>query len=607
MSDIDAMFKDDRYEFLRRKYREERDRRIRSEGDAQYIPVKGKYSRYVERDPNVEEVIEREPLNDEVGTIIIGGGWAGLMAAGRLTEQGEHDIRIIDDAADFGGAWYWNRYPGCQCDVDSYCYLPMLEVTGYMPEKKYSDAPEIHGYAQILAKHYNLYDKAVFQTRVTEMRWNESTKRWILKTNRGDEMTAQFVVLAPGLTSRAKLPNIPGLDEFKGHVFHTSRWDYDYTGGSYTDTNLSNLSDKNVGIIGTGCTAIQCIPYLAESSKHLTVFQRTPSAIDVRANKETDPEWFRSQEPGWQVRRRKNLDDLINNRTAEEDMIHDGWTDIAWRLQKGEFPVGQVSFEHDDPDKIMKALELADFEKMAEIRARVDETVKNPEVADMLKAWYGHLCKRPTFNDQYLDTFNRPNVTLVDTANTQGVQRLTENGVVANGVEYSLDCLILSTGFEQASSYDLRLAVDVFGRDGESLYDHWAKGMRTLHGHSVHGFPNWFFIGASQVGVTFNFVAVVEPVAEHVAYIIAESKRRGVETVEATAAAEEEWVEEVKKNTLNLDFLDACTPGYYNNEGKFREATATFWGDWYYGGLFNFIDMLEDWRKDGNIEGMTTQ
>ncbi|MCB2014595.1 MAG: NAD(P)/FAD-dependent oxidoreductase [Sphingobium sp.] len=601
------MFKDDRYEFLRKKYREERDRRMRPEGDAQYVPVKGKYARYVDHDPNVDEVIEREPINDEVGTIIIGGGWAGLMAAGRLTEQGVHDIRIIDDAADFGGAWYWNRYPGCQCDVDSYCYLPMLEVTGYMPEKKYSDAPEIYGYAQILAKHYNLYDKAVFQTRVTEMRWNESAKRWILKTNRGDVMTAQFVVLAPGLTSRAKLPNIPGLEDFKGHVFHTSRWDYDYTGGSYTDPHLTNLADKKVGIIGTGCTAIQCIPYLAESSEHLTVFQRTPSAIDVRANKETDPEWFRSQEPGWQIRRRKNLDDLINNRTVEEDMIRDGWTDIAWRLQAGEFPVGQISFDDDSPTKIVKALELADFEKMAEIRDRVDETVKNPEVAEKLKAWYGHLCKRPTFNDQYLDTFNRPNVTLVDTADTQGVERVTENGVVANGVEYPLDCLILSTGFEQASSYDLRLAVDIFGRDGESLYDHWGQGMRTLHGHSVHGFPNWFFIGASQVGVTFNFVAVVEPVAEHVAHIIAEAQRQGAETVEATAEAEEAWVKEVKKNMLNLDFLDACTPGYYNNEGKFREATATFWGDWYYGGLFHFIDMLADWRKAGDMEGMTVE
>lgn len=607
MSKIDTMFEDDRYQFFRQKYREERDRRIRPEGEAQYVPVKGEYARYVERDPNINEVLERDPINDEVGTVIIGGGWAGLVAGGRLVEQGVDDVRIIDDAADFGGAWYWNRYPGCQCDVDSYCYLPMLEETGYMPLKKYSDAPEIYDYARILGNHYNLYDKALFQTRVTEMRWNEATKRWNLRTNRGDEMVAQFVILAPGLTSRAKLPNIPGLQDFKGHVFHTSRWDYDYTGGSYTDTNLSKLKDKKVGIVGTGCTAIQCIPHLAASSEHLTVFQRTPSAIDVRANVDTDREWFSSQEPGWQVRRRKNLDDLINNRTVEQDLIRDGWTDIAWRLQKGEFPVGKISFDNDDPELIGKALELADFEKMAEIRARVDETVTDPEVAEKLKAWYGHLCKRPTFNDQYLDTFNCPNVTLVDTADSQGVERVTEHGIVANGVEYPIDCLILSTGFEQASSYDKRLAVDVYGRNGESLYDHWGNGMRTFHGHSVHGFPNWFFIGASQVGVTFNFVAVVEPVGEHVAHIIAEAKRRGLETVEATAEAEQAWVEEVEKNMMDLEFLEACTPGYYNNEGKFKESTATFWGDWYFGGLYNFIEMLEGWREEGTMEGMATE
>ncbi|WBX83776.1 flavin-containing monooxygenase [Sphingosinicella microcystinivorans] len=607
MSNVDALFRDGHYEGLRKKYRQERDRRIRPEGEGQYIPVTGRYARYVDHDPQAPADIERAPLTDEIKTLIIGGGWSGLLAAGRLMEQGVDDFRIIDDAADFGGAWYWNQYPGAQCDVDSYCYLPLLEETGYMPKRKYSDAPEIQDYARIIGEHYKLYDKAIFRTRVTEMRWDESSKRWIVKTNRHDELTAQFVVLAPGLTSRAKLPGIAGLDEFEGHAFHTSRWDYQYTGGSYYEP-MSNLAGKKVGIIGTGCTAIQCIPHLAASAEHLYVFQRTPSAIDVRNNSDTDPEWYYSQEPGWQVRRRKNFDDLINNRPFTEDLVADGWTDIARKLKAGEYPFGVIRFGEDDPETIAKALELADFHKMDEIRGRVDQTVKDPEVAEKLKAWYAHLCKRPTFNDDYLDTFNRQNVTLVDTADNRGVERITKQGIVANGVEYPVDCLIFSTGFEQASSYELRFAVNVFGRDGQSLYEYWKGGMRTLHGHSAHGFPNWFFIGASQVGVTFNFVAVVDPVAQHVAYIISEADRRGIETVEATTAAEDEWVKTIHDNALdNLDFLESCTPGYYNSEGKIRESQSSFWGDWYFGGLFNFIDMLESWRTAGKLEGMAVE
>lgn len=594
------------YETLRQKYKEERDRRVRPDGESQYIPVTGKYASYVDHDPRITDEFHREPINDEVEVTIVGGGWAGLLTAARLHERGVRDIRIVDDASDFGGAWYWNQYPGAQCDVDSYCYLPLLEETGYMPEQKYSDAPDIQDYAKLIGEHYNLYDKAVFRTRIDEMRWDEASRRWILSTNRGDTMRSRLVVLAPGVTSRAKLPGIPGLDTFEGHSFHTSRWDYDYTGGDYHG-NLSNLADKNVGIIGTGCTAIQAIPPLAASSKHLFIFQRTPSAIDYRNNTKTDPNWYRSQAPGWQRRRRENFDDLINGRPFDEDLVADGWTDMFRKMKAGEYPIGEVDFGV-DPKTFAEAAEKADFHKMDDIRDRVSRTVKQHAVAEKLKAWYARMCKRPTFNDDYLQTFNRPNVTLVDTADTRGVERITKDGVIAGGQEYKLDCLIFSTGFEQSSTYDRRMGVSVFGRGGKSIYEHWNEGMRTLHGHSLHGFPNWFFVGASQVGVTFNFVAVVDPVAQHVAYIIAETKRRGIEVVEATEEGEQGWVDEVKRHApKDLSFQVSCTPGYYNNEGKILDSNATFWGDFYMGGLNTFVSILEAWREMGDLAGMSLE
>jgi len=423
------------------------------------------------------------------------------------------------------------------------------------------------------------------------MRWNEAARRWVLKTNRGDEMKGRFVILASGPTSRAKLPGIPGLDDFQGHTFHTSRWDYDYTGGDNSG-NLHKLAGKRVAIIGTGCTAIQCVPHLAASAKHLYVFQRTASAVDLRHNKPTDPDWFKSLKPGWQRKRRDNFDDVINGRSFDEDLVSDGWTDMRVKLTTGGYPIGKIRADADPKEKAL-LLELADFHKMDEIRARVDETVNDKAVAELLKAWYARMCKRPAFHDEYLSTFNLPNVTLVDTSDARGVQRITRNGIVANGVEREVDCIIFSTGFEQSSAYRRRLGIEVYGKGGKSLYDHWDKGMRTLH---------------SQVGLTFNFCAVVDPIAQQVAYIISEAKRRGCESVEATVEGEKAWGDEVRANAPDdLSFQESCTPGYYNNEGKIRESTATFWGDFYMGGLNAFVAILEEWRNTGNMEGLAVE
>ncbi|MFP5320289.1 MAG: flavin-containing monooxygenase, partial [Acidimicrobiia bacterium] len=394
---------------LRRRYEHERDKRLRADGNEQYVEMVGPFARYLE-DPYVAPV-EREPLFDDVTVAVIGGGFAGLVTGARLKEAGIDDVRIIEKGGDFGGTWYWNRYPGAQCDVESYVYLPLLEETGYVPKEKYTRAPEILEHCHRIARHYDLYGNACLSTEVKAIDWDADRTRWVIRTNRGDAMTARFLVMGNGPLHRPKLPGIPGVESFRGHSFHTSRWDYDYTGGG-PDGGLDRLSDKRVGIIGTGATAVQCVPHLAETAQELYVFQRTPSSVDVRGNRPTDPEWAASLEPGWQRRRIENFTILTSGGIAEEDLVMDGWTDIIGKL------LTRVR-ESDAPDLsatgLASTMELADFDKMNEIRARVDALVHDRNTAEALKPWYRQFCKRPCFHDEYLQAFNRPNVHLVDT------------------------------------------------------------------------------------------------------------------------------------------------------------------------------------------------
>ena len=439
---------------LRDKYRAERDKRLRADGNEQYLEVVGEYERYI-HDPYVDP-IEREPLFDEVEVLIIGGGFGGLLAGARLREAGVDDIRVVEKGGDFGGTWYWNRYPGAACDVESYIYLPLLEEIGYIPKEKYSMAAEILEHSRAIGRHFDLYRNACFQTEVTAMRWDEIDGRWLVTTNRGDEIRARYICMASGPLHRPKLPGIPGIDSFQGHTFHTSRWDYDYTGGD-SDGALTGLADKRVGIIGTGATAVQCVPHLGAAAKELFVFQRTPSSIDVRDNRPTDPDWASTLGEGWQERRMENFNNLVTGIPEAEDLVNDGWTDIIGnlliRLRKES---GDMS-----PAGLARTMELADFEKMEQIRDRVDTIVNDPNTAEALKPYYRQFCKRPCFHDGYLATFNRPSVTLVNT-DGRGVKRITERGVVvdlpgADGelveTEFELDCLIYATGFEVGTDY----------------------------------------------------------------------------------------------------------------------------------------------------------
>ena len=587
---------------LREKYRIERDKRIREDGENQYIEAASAFAHYADDDPYVDAGFVREPLDIDIEVAVIGAGFSGLMTAARLKERGITNFRIIEAGGDFGGTWYWNRYPGAQCDIESYCYLPLLEETGYMPKEKYSFAPEIYAHTQRIGNYFGLYDNTIFQTRVTQVKWLEEAQRWQISTQRNDNIRAQFVIQATGPANRPKLPGIPGIADFKGHTFHTSRWDYNYTGGDHNG-GLTKLADKRVAVIGTGATAIQCVPFLGEYAKQLYVFQRTPSSVDLRGNRPTDETWYQDLESGWQRARRENFAAVLTGQFVSEDLVADGWTDIARRIGISLMNRRQDSGNL-DMEEIMLRAEIADFQKMNEIRGRVDDTVAKADAAEKLKPWYRQFCKRPTFNDAYLATFNRNNVKLIDVSDAKGVERITENAVVAHGVAYEVDCIIYATGFEITTSAHRRVDFDTLGRGGQSLYDHWADGYRTLHGLSSHGFPNWFTIGINQNGLSPNMTAMFDDQAVHVAHIISEVKRRGMQVVEATAEAEDAWVTQIvaAAGVGAAAFLEQCTPGYYNREGK--GAGGNMQNSPYAPGINAFNALLQQWREQGDLQGM---
>ncbi len=577
-------------EQLRARYRAERARRVRPDGSAQYRRAAGEFGDYAD-DPHVQPGYDRDPLTDRVDAVVVGGGFGGLLAGARLRQAGLEHIRIIEKGGDVGGTWYWNRYPGVHCDIESYVYLPLLEEVGYVPEWKYAPGEEIRQHAMAIARQFDLYRDACLQTGVTELRWDDT--EWIVRTDRDDAMRATYVVVSNGTLDHPKLPDIPGLEEFAGRTFHTSRWDYDYTGGD-ANGGLSGLADKRVAIIGTGATALQAIPHVGRDAEHLYVFQRTPSAVDVRNNRRTDAEWADSLPPGWHARRRENFQALVTGHETDEDLVDDAWTASGHLLGK---ITPTDAHAHLDRDEWERAEELLDFEKMNRLRARVDAVVDDPATAERLKPWYRYGCKRPTFSDEYLQTFNRQDVTLVDTAERGGVERITGNTVVVGEHAYAVDCIIFATGFEVGRSDVLTGRLPVYGRDGVELIASWrATGTRTLHGFYTNGFPNLFHLGPLQNAPSVNFTHVLDEQAVHVAAVVAEARRRGVKCIEPTAEAEGAWVDTIRATAPQQEWFDAeCTPGYYNNEGQPRQRQI------YGRGPAAFHRLLRQWRCGDGI------
>jgi len=526
------------YDDIKKKFAEERDLRLayRPQGTAQFTSeLSGDLEKYA-LDPFSKDVPEREPIDDTVEVLFIGGGFSALLTSARLREKGVESIRIVERGGDVGGTWYWNRYPGVACDVVAYDYLPLLDEMDYVPVNHYSRGPEILGHCQAIAKKYDLYELAVFNTTVTSTVWDEDEQMWHLRTDRGDHMRAQFVICANGTLSKPKLSKIDGMESFAGHSFHTSRWDYEYTGDK-----LENLSDKVVGIIGTGATAVQAVPELAKNAKELYVFQRTPSSIDVRDDWPTDPNWARKLTPGWQGKRRERVLAL---------------GDIS--------PEEQARRAAMDPDEKLRKQENSNIDYMMRIHKRIDETVNDPETADALKPWYMFMCKRPCFHNEYLPSFNLPGVHLVDT-HGKGITEITQRGPVFDGEEFPVDLLIYATGFEVQKT---GIYNQIVGKNGVNLDDKYADGVRTLLGIHTEGYPNLFIMGGYQASFQFNLTDMLQTQGDHIAACIDYVREHGYHSMDPTHEAEEWWVNEVIKHRGKTNRNAECTPGYYNFEGE---------------------------------------
>ncbi|MBJ7483886.1 NAD(P)/FAD-dependent oxidoreductase [Brevundimonas sp.] len=574
---------------LRARYADERKRRTEQGTYGDYIELNGAFSRFTD-DPYAQDDLRRDPVSEDVDVLVVGAGFSGLLAGARLRQAGIENFRIIDKASDFGGTWYWNRYPGAACDVEAYIYMPLLEEMGYVPSEKYAKGPEILEHSRAIGRKFGLYDKAYFQTQVSDVRWNDEQRRWTVSTNRGDKIRARFVMLGSGPLNKVRVPDIPGIESFEGHTFHTSRWDYDYTGGDSAG-NMERLGDKRVAVIGTGATGIQCIPHLGASAQHLYVFQRTPSVIESRGNAPTDSAWFAAQAPGWQKKRMENFDLLMAGIPQPEDMIGDRWTSI-WATQ----PL--VTEAEAETLSFADQMELTDARKMEGARARIDAIVNDPETAAGLKPYFGRFCKRPCFHDGYLETFNRPNVTLVDTKGV-GVERVTPTGLVANGKEYEVDCIVFATGFELGARTDKSGGFGLHGRDGVALGDKWANGVQSVHGILTNGFPNLFVIGGlRQAAITINLPYMFGEQASHAVAMIKDALTSGRETIEVTQAAEAAWGEAfAAKSHYSPAYTLSCTPGSYNGEGK--AGSDPLFAGAYGGGPIEYVGLLEEWRRSG--------
>jgi cation diffusion facilitator CzcD-associated flavoprotein CzcO len=540
------------YESIKQKFAEERDLRLhyRPEGTAQYTSdLEGELAKYAV-DPYGGELTPRAPINDTVECLFIGGGFSALLTSARLREFGVDSIRIVERGADVGGTWYWNRYPGAACDVVAYDYLPLLDEMSYVPSRHYARGPEIFAHCQAIARKYNLYDLAIFQTTVTATVWDEAEAMWQITTDRGDHLKAKFVICANGTLSKPKLSKIQGLETFRGHSFHTSRWDY-----AYTKPDLSGLADKVVGIIGTGASAVQAIPRLGEAAKELYVFQRTPSSIDIRDDWATDPEWARKLKPGWQAKRR-----------------------ALARMEPQLSEAQRAKLAAMSREEKIRRQENANIDYMMRIHKRIDEIVKDKVTAEALKPWYMFMCKRPCFDNDYLPTYNLPTVHLVDTRG-KGITEITEKGPVFEGKPYELDVLIYATGFEVQKT---GIYNQIKGEHGRDLNDKYCDGIRTVLGIHSQGYPNLFIMGGYQASFQFNLTDMLQAQGDHIAACIDYTRRYGYQTIDATAQAEEWWVNEVIEHRGKTSRNQDCTPGYYNFEGEYQRRQ-----DGNYNGGFN--------------------
>ena len=538
------------------KYRDFKEAR---RGAADYIGMEGEFSKYLE-DVYSADPVERESLDDECEILVVGAGFAGLLLWHKLKQAGFNDVRFCEKGGDVGGTWYWNRYPGIACDVESYSYFPLLEEMGYIPTMKFASGFEILEYCQKLAEKFGFYEHCLFHTSVDQTAWDEDAKRWIVRTDRGDAMRAKFVILANGILTTPKLARIEGMEKYQGEAFHTSRWDYNV-----------DLKGKKVGIIGTGATAVQAVPELAKMVDELYVFQRTPSSVDVRDQRETTAAEIETwkDEPGWARARRARFARISAGRTAMKA------NDDYLSGKVADFKERKVHETELSPDEMVEKQLNTNFRIMEQIRARVDAIVEDPQTAEALKPYYPYGCKRPTFHDEYLPTFNRPNVTLVDTA-PKGVERINETGVVHDGNEYPLDVLIYATGFQWMATSTFNM---ITGRGGRSLRDKWEQeGTKTFLGLHSHGFPNLFIVSGPQGGGgSFNFTNAIEEHGDYVVWMLTTLREQNADIFDVKEEPEQEYAEHCRVADIVTSPLRDCI-SYYNGEGNAEPGSLAYYG-----------------------------
>ncbi|VUC30142.1 unnamed protein product [Clonostachys rosea] len=628
----------------RKKYEEEAKKRLSRDSSSKYLPLTDAEEsriRSLGDDPWVDHgKLNQRPSpikeNSTYRFFILGAGFGGLQFAVRLIESKlatADEIRILDSAGGFGGTWYWNRYPGLHCDIESYIYLPLLEETGYVPTQKYATGAEVRGQAERIAAKWNLTDSTQFRSEVKRVEWDESSKLWNIAftENRGPSSSpverrfrSQYVYLAAGGLTQPQVPRIPGLSSFSGNLFHTARWDYQVSGGSQDDQTLTGLSDKRVAVIGTAATAIGVIPEIAKYAKKLYVIQRTPANVKPRNQRITDPQEFKTSVAntnGWQRERQLNWNRFITNsaKPGEQNLVADGWTTMpAYSALLGSPSHGIVDPSPENLEKHVSAFHELDLPTMEAVRARVEKLVEDPKTSAKLKPWYPSWCKRPTFSDTYLQTFNKPNVELIDT-DGQGPSQITERGIVVGGKEYELDVIVFSTGYQlsttRAVSPSAKSKITVVGRNGQSLDEKWlANGVTTLHGYLTSDFPNLFFTGTSQATATGNNVFMLGFIAHHIAFIISEAHAKlGSQSrpiIEATKAGEEAHTKEILRRAPFFSTLAGCTPSYFNGHGdaaairseeqRLKRARGSIWSE----GARSYLDYLEQWRNKGTLDGL---